>query len=180
VSKGGSILDKYLGPLNGPQTMGRGIPFWVGFLVIVAVLALGPEFLSRYQIINFSNFLISGFMALSLCLIWGYCGVLSLGQAAFFGIGGYAYGIVAINLLNAHGNTNIAFVAGIVIPVVFAAIIGLVMFFARLRGVYIAILMLVISLVIGTFLRHPNLSAHQPQPKSPPRYSAQRRIHRDG
>ncbi len=153
MSKGGSVLDKYLGPLNGPQTMGRGIPFWVGFLVIVAVLALGPEFLSRYQIINFSNFLISGFMALSLCLIWGYCGILSLGQAAFFGVGGYAYGIVAMNLLNAHGNTNIAFVAGIVIPVVFAAIIGLVMFFARLRGVYIAILMLVISLVIGTFLR---------------------------
>ena len=149
----GSVLDKYLWLLNGPQTMGRGVPFWVGFLAIVVVLALGPEFLSRYQIINFSNFLISGFMALSLCLIWGYCGVLSLGQAAFFGLGGYGYGVVAINFLNTHGNTNIAFVAGIVIPVVFAAIIGLVMFYARLRGVYIAILMLVISLVIGTFMR---------------------------
>ena len=50
-----NVLDKYLGLLNGPQTMGRGIPFWLGFLVIVAVLALGPEFLSRYQIINFSH-----------------------------------------------------------------------------------------------------------------------------
>jgi branched-chain amino acid transport system permease protein len=153
VNSKGSALDKYLGLLNGPQTMGRGLPFWLGFLAIVAALALGPEFLSRYQIINFSNFLISGFMALSLCLIWGYCGVLSLGQAAFFGVGGYAYGVVAINLLNAHGNTDIAFIAGIIIPVVFAAIVGGIMFYARLRGVYIAILMLVISLVIGTFMR---------------------------
>lgn len=148
-----SVLDRYLGPLNGPHTMGRGVAFWVGFVIVVAVLASFPEYMRRYDIINLSNFLISGFLALSLSLIWGYCGVLSLGQAAFHGIGGYAYGIVALNLLNAHGNTDLAFFAGIAIPVVFAAIIGAIMFFARLRGVYIAILMLVISLLVGTFMR---------------------------
>ena len=100
-----SKLDKYLGPLNGPQTMGRRLPFWLGFIGIIILLALAPEFLRRYDIINFSNFLISGFLALSLSLIWGYCGILSLGQAAFFGIGGYAYGVVALNLLNQHGNS---------------------------------------------------------------------------
>ena len=133
--------------------MGRGVAFWVGFVIVVAVLASFPEYMRRYDIINLSNFLISGFLALSLSLIWGYCGVLSLGQAAFHGIGGYAYGIVALNLFNAHGNTDLAFFAGILVPVVFAAIIGGIMFFARLRGVYIAILMLVVSLLIGTFMR---------------------------
>ncbi len=147
-----SVLDKYLGRLNGPQTIGRGVPFWTCFLAVVVVLALCPEFLSRYEIINFSNFLISGFLALSLCLLWGYCGVLSLGQAAFFGVGGYTYGIVALNLLNAHGNTDVAFVAGIVVPTLFAGILGLIMFYARLAGVYIAILMLVVSLMFELFL----------------------------
>ena len=147
-----SVLDRYLGRLNGPQTIGRGVPFWTCFLAVVAVLALCPEFLSRYEIINFSNFLISGFLALSLCLLWGYCGVLSLGQAAFFGVGGYTYGIVALNLLNAHGNTDVAFVAGIVVPTLFAGILGLIMFYARLAGVYIAILMLVVSLMFELFL----------------------------
>jgi ABC-type branched-subunit amino acid transport system permease subunit len=133
--------------------MGRRLPFWLGFIAVIVLLALAPEYLRRYDIINFSNFLISGFLALSLSLIWGYCGVLSLGQAAFFGIGGYAYGIVALNLLNQHGNTDVAFLAGIIVPMIFAGIIGGIMFYARLRGVYIAILMLVVSLLIGMFMR---------------------------
>ena len=147
-----SILDKYLGRLNGPQTIGRGVPFWIGFLAVVAALFLSPEFVSRYELITFSNFLISGFLALSLCLLWGYGGVLSLGQAAFFGVGGYTYGIVGLNLLNAHGNTYVALVAGVVVPTLFAALLGLIMFFARLGGVYIAILMLVVSLMFELFL----------------------------
>ncbi len=148
-----SVLDPYLGLLNGPHTMGRGVVFWVGFVIVIGVMASFPEYMRRYDIINFSNFLISGFLALSLSLIWGYCGILSLGQAAFHGIGGYAFGIVALNLFNAHGNTDVAFIAGIAVPVIFAALIGAVMFYARLRGVYIAILMLVVSLLIGTFMR---------------------------
>ena len=145
-------LDRYLGLLNGPQTLGRGPTFWFGFLAVVAVLALGPDFLPRYEIIKFSNLLTSAFLALSLCLIWGYCGILSLGQAVFYGLGGYAYGIIALNLFDAHGNTDVAFVGGILVPVVFAAIVGAIMFFARLRGVYVAIMMLMISLLFETFL----------------------------
>jgi len=150
---GSRILDRCLGRLNGPQTTGRGIAFWLGSLVVVAAMALLPQILSRYQVISFSNFMISGLLALSLCLIWGYCGILSLGQAAFFGIGGYAYGVVALNLLKSHGNTDLAFVAGIVVPMAFAGVVGAIMFFARLKGVYVAILMLVVSLLLGTFMR---------------------------
>ncbi len=146
------ILDKYLGRLNGPQTIGRGIPFWCSFLAIVAALALSPDFLSRYELITFSNILISGFLALSLCLLWGYGGVLSLGQAAFFGIGGYTYGIIGLNLMDSHGNTYIAVLSGVIVPTLFAALLGLIMFFARLGGVYIAILMLVVSLMFELFL----------------------------
>ena len=130
-----------------------GFGYWLGWLIVVAGLALLPQALSRYQVINFSNFMISGLLALSLCLIWGYCGVLSLGQAAFFGIGGYAYGIVALNLLKSHGNTDLAFLAGVIVPMIFAAVIGSIMFFARLRDVYIAIFTLVVSLLLGTFMR---------------------------
>ena len=61
-------------------------------------------------------------------------------------------GIVGLNLLNAHGNTYVALVAGVVVPALFAALLGLIMFFARLGGVYIAILMLVVSLMFELFL----------------------------
>lgn len=152
MNKSHVVLDRILGNLNGDQTLGRGKLFWFGFVIVVALFAFLPEFVSRYQIITFSNFFISGFLALSLCLIWGYAGVLSLGQAAFFGIGGYAYGVLGINLLESHGNTNIAALGGILVPVITAAIIGAIMFYARLKGVYVAILMLVISLLMELFL----------------------------
>ena len=34
-------------------------------------------------------------IALGLALLWGYCGILSFGQVAYFGVAGYVYGIVA-------------------------------------------------------------------------------------
>lgn len=139
--------------LDGPQTLGRGPLFWGVVAALIVLLFLAPEFVSRYQLISFSNFLISGLLALSLCLIWGYCGILSLGQSAFFCIGGYAYGVLAINLINTQGNTHIALLGGILVPCIAAIIIGAVLFYSRIRGVTIAILMLVLSLLLGLFMR---------------------------
>lgn len=138
--------------LNGPQTAGSGVGFWFGFLAAIVLLALSPLVLGRFQIINFSNFLIFSLLAMSLSLIWGYAGILSLGQAVFLGVGGYAFGVVAINLITSQGNTNLAVLAGVLVPVAFAAVIGALMFFARLKGVYVAILMLVISRLFEIFL----------------------------
>jgi ABC-type branched-subunit amino acid transport system permease subunit len=83
---------------NGPQTLGNSPLFWICWLAVVIALIVFPLFGSRYHVLTASNFLISTILAMSLCLIWGYCGILSLGQAAFYCIGGYAYGIVAMNL----------------------------------------------------------------------------------
>jgi len=139
--------------LDGPQTLGGGPAYWVVVAALVLALALAPEVVSRYQLITFSNFLIYGLLALSLCLIWGYCGILSLGQSAFFCIGGYAYGVIAINLVETHGHTHLAMLGGIVLPSVAAAVIGGILFFSRIRGVTVAIVMLVFSLLLGLFMR---------------------------
>lgn len=143
---------RFLGVLNGPQEPGRSVVFWFAFLVVVAGCAVAPMFLSKWQLLNFSNFLTSGFLALSLCLIWGFGGILSLGQGAFMGFAGYAYGVVGINLIEQSGNTNLALVVGLAAPVALAAVLGFVMFYARLQGVYVAILTLLVTLLFETFL----------------------------
>jgi ABC-type branched-subunit amino acid transport system permease subunit len=148
-----SLLARVAGAFNGPQTLGNSRMFWSLWLIAVIGFALLPMFASRYEVLTASNFLISAILALSLSLIWGYCGILSLGQAAFFGIGGYAYGIVGINLIERMGDTNLALLAGIAAPALFAAAIGGLMFYSRLKGVYVAILMLVVSLLLGLFMR---------------------------
>ncbi len=146
-------LLRFLRSFNGPQTLGNSRLFWACWFVVVGVLALLPFFSTRYQVLSASNFLISAILALSLCLIWGYCGILSLGQAAFYCIGGYAYGVVAMNLIASQGNTDIAILAGVAVPAAFAALIGALMFYSRLKGVYVAILTLVTSQLLGLFMR---------------------------
>lgn len=143
----------FLRGFNGPQTLGNSPKFWIGWFIVVALMIVLPFFASRYQVITASNFIISAILALSLCLIWGYCGILSLGQAAFYCIGGYAYGIIGMNLIGAHGNTNLAILGGIVVPAIFAGLLAALMFYRRLKGVYIAILLLVTSLLLGLFMR---------------------------
>lgn len=148
-----NVLLRAMRKLNGPQTLGNSAVFWVFLLLGIAFLIALPHFASRFQVMNASNMLISSILAMSLCLIWGYGGILSLGQASFYCIGGYAFGVVGINLIEATGNTHLALVAGVVVPALFAAALGVLMFYSRLQGVYVAILTLVVSLLLGLFMR---------------------------
>ena len=66
--------------LEGPQTLGHGRTFWFCFLVVLAVALVYPVFADSYDVGNFAYFLIWIFMALGLCLMWGYGGMLSFGQ----------------------------------------------------------------------------------------------------
>src|SRR3989441_9552451 len=74
--------------------------------------------------------MIYSLLALSLDLIWGFGGILSFGQAAFFGVGGYVYGIVGIN----SGSTTLALTAGVVGAGGLAALLGHFSFFGRGGG----------------------------------------------
>ncbi|MFC0282275.1 branched-chain amino acid ABC transporter permease [Camelimonas abortus] len=144
---------RLLSGLNGPQTLGNSRAFWTCWIIVAAAFALLPAFASRYQVLTASNFMISAILALSLCLIWGYAGILSLGQAAFFGIGGYAYGVAGINLIGITGESLAAVLAGALAPAILAAVVGGLMFYSRLKSDYVAILMLVVSLLLGLFMR---------------------------
>ncbi len=145
-------VRRFLAGFVGPHEMGRHWGFWLGFLAVIAAGAAAPDYLSRYDLLNLSNFLTSVFLALGLALMWGFCGILSLGQGAFLGLGGYAYGIAGINFAESHGHTWAALGIGLAVPVAAAAVLGFIMFYARLRGVYVAILMLVVTLLLETFL----------------------------
>ena len=79
------------------------------FVAVLAAALVYPVFADSYDVGNFAYFLIWVFMALGLCLMWGYGGMLSFGQTFFFGISGYAYGVLAINM-GGGGMTIVALV----------------------------------------------------------------------
>ena len=70
----------------------------VGAAVLVPVLNLmvpagSPLHVPTYLVSLFGKYLAFALLALSVDLIWGFCGILSLGHGAFFALGGYAMGM---------------------------------------------------------------------------------------
>jgi urea transport system permease protein len=137
--------------LDGSQTLGRGWTFWSCFLVVLAAALVYPVFADSYDVGNFSYFLIWIFMALGLCLMWGYGGMLSFGQTLFFGIAGYAYGVLAINM-GGGSATIAALVLSIVIAMIAAGILGYFMIWGGINGIFFGIVTLSATLVLAFFL----------------------------
>ncbi len=138
--------------LEGPQTVGRGPVFWSLFAAVLAVALAYPLFSDGYTVGNTVYFFVWVFIALSLCLIWGYGGSLSFGQTAFFGIAGYGYGVLTLNFGAAYGFTLLALVAAVAIAALFAVLLGYFMFFGRIAGVFLGIVTLAVTLMLERFM----------------------------
>jgi urea transport system permease protein len=145
-------MGRLLALLDGPQTLGRGHAFWSAFIVAVVAAAALPLFVGAFAITNLTYFLVWVFMALGLSLIWGYGGILSFGQTAFFGLAGYTYGVISINLGDAGLWTWFALLASLVLPMLLAVVVGYFMFYGGVRDVFVGIVTLSITLVFETFM----------------------------
>ena len=80
-----------------PATLSRLLPL-AGCLVAALLLAVLPQWLDLFTLLSLSVYLVMALLALSLAFIWGFGGILCFGQAAFFGLGAYAYAIGVLNL----------------------------------------------------------------------------------
>ncbi|MEA4853054.1 MAG: branched-chain amino acid ABC transporter permease [Christensenella sp.] len=114
------------------------------YIVVLAILAITPAFMSSYLQIIMTKFVIMALFAVGYDLIFGYLGLLSLGHAAFFGMGGYVVGVMALH----YGSSNfwLALIIGIVLAVITAALFGLISL--RFKGVYF----LLITFALGQLL----------------------------
>jgi len=145
-------MRRWLTLLDGPQTLGRGPAFWAAFVLLILFAALLPAFVDPFAITNLTYFLVWVFISLGLSLIWGYAGILSFGQTAFFGLAGYTYGVISINLGDAGLWTWFAFAVSLVLPAMLAVVIGYFMFYGGVRDVFVGIVTLSITLVFETFM----------------------------
>ena len=85
------------------------------FLIAVAAIAILVPFFNlaipessafhmpTYLVALFGKYLCYAILALSIDLIWGYCGILSLGHGAFFALGGYAMGMYMMRQIGTRG-----------------------------------------------------------------------------
>src|SRR5246127_2787470 len=142
------------------------------FIMIVLLPALNAtpagSFLhvSNFTINLYGKYLCYGLLAISVDLLWGYTGLLSLGQCLFFALGGYAFGMHLMLMIGKLGQYHsdlpdfMVFlgypklplhwepfrsfwfaVAGVVlVPGLLALVFGFLAFRSRIRGVYFSIL----------------------------------------
>jgi branched-chain amino acid transport system permease protein len=113
---------------------------WYALLMVI-VLAL-PSLLSRYYIGEITWVFIYGICGVSLMVLVGYTGLISLGHAAFLGIGAYAHAY-----LLQHG---LPWVASVTIAVLITTACGVIVGLPALRmtGIYLAIATLAFAVII--------------------------------
>lgn len=121
-------------------------------LVLWILLLLSPFILSMYVITNMVYFFAMSALSLSVVLIWGYCGIFSFGQSAFFGLAAYSYALVSLNLQNNPLGPCIAIIVALIIPALLAAIVGAMMFYGGVNDVFVGLITMCITLVLNTFM----------------------------
>ena len=164
---------------RGTRSVER-LAIWLfgGVFVVVLPLANAAGLLSDYYLNLFGKYLSLAIMALGMDLLWGYAGILSLGQAIFFGIGAYSVGMHM--MLEGSGKgvygepvpdfmiwnqvyqlplfwkpfRSLLFALGssVLLPAALAALIGLLTFRRRLRGTYFAILTQAVAFALWLML----------------------------
>ncbi|HLF94482.1 MAG TPA: urea ABC transporter permease subunit UrtC [Planctomycetota bacterium] len=125
-----------------------------------------PFHISNFHLQLLGKYLTYAILALGMDLLWGYTGILSLGQGVFFALGGYCMGMYLMIHIGLEGQYKnalpdfmvflnwkelpwywppfrsfpFAVAAAVLVPTGFAALFGFLAFRSRIRGVYFSII----------------------------------------
>src|SRR5690349_13865194 len=164
-------MQKRLREMHAPLGWAGVLAVALVLLVVVPALSVGvapssPLHLPDYLVPLFGKFLCYVMVAIAMDLLWGYTGILSLGQAVFFAAGGYAMGMHLMRSIGKQGVYRselpdfmvfldwkelpwfwrpfdqfwFACIAALLVPGIFAFVFGFLAFRSKIRGVYLSII----------------------------------------
>jgi branched-chain amino acid transport system permease protein len=126
-----------------------GWAWWLFVVVAAVILVLLPDYVDISVQLDLSIIFVLALLALSMSFLWGYVGMLSFGQTVFFGLGGYSYAVLGLNI----GSTSLPFLVAILLPMLFAAILGYFMIYGRISDIYLSVITLVVTLIFEKGIR---------------------------
>lgn len=118
-----------------------------------------------------TKYLVFFILAYSLDILWGYAGLMNLGHAVLFGIGGYTMalclsaqsgipdfmarcGVTQMPLwLKILSNPAVGILAGILLPALLAWLLGRFLFYSRVGGVFFAVITLALAQIFSLFVQ---------------------------
>ena len=123
---------------------------YAGHVVLGLALLLvvfGPWVLPEFAQNTLVRSCLYAVVAITVDLLWGYTGILTFGQATFFGIGAYAAGLVFTHLGFSPGMALAALAGGIAVSMVVAALVGVLSFYPGATPLYASVISLVLPIV---------------------------------
>jgi len=155
-----------------------GAKAWIAILVLACMAVLVPVLhltlpeshplhVPTYLVALFGKYLNFALLALAVDLVWGFCGILSLGHGAFFALGGYAMGMYLMRQIGARGVYGdpilpdfmvflnyselpwfwFAALMVVLVPGVLAFVFGWLAFRSRVTGVYLRVTGVYLSII---------------------------------
>lgn len=115
-------------------------------LLFVALFYV-PYLVVGYPVFILPQYMLFGVLALTLCLLWGFGGIVSFGQGAFFAIGAYSLGIT-LQRLDSSASPWLGLLLALVLGAAVAGVIGYFLFTADVRDSYFVLVTLAISTIV--------------------------------
>ncbi|WP_410000997.1 branched-chain amino acid ABC transporter permease, partial [Rhizobium leguminosarum] len=117
-------------------------------LTALLLIVFGPMFLGRFSLNVLTRSMIYAMLAITVDLLWGYTGVLTFGQAAFFGVGAYATAMVLTHIGASPALFVVALAAAVVVPLVLGLAVGWLSFYHGSTPLYATVISLVVPIVV--------------------------------
>jgi len=124
---------------------GKSSGFILAFSLILLIFIALPFFIDLFYQTFLTELFVWMLFAISFDLIFGYTGLLSFGQALFFGLGGYS---VAIAIMRFGLNSGIGLLLSVIVPIFFACFVGY--FSVKLTGIHFVIITIIFALMGST------------------------------
>jgi branched-chain amino acid transport system permease protein len=144
VPEDAALLNDRPGWTNAPEwrvpaatALGAALIVWIGPLVLGAFAA---NVLTRSMIY--------ATLALTVDLLWGFTGILTFGQAAFFGVGAYATAMTMTSLGSTPTWVVGALALAIVLPMILGLVVGWLSFYHGSTPLYASVISLVFPIVV--------------------------------
>ncbi len=117
-------------------------------LTALLLIVFGPMFLGRFSLNVLTRSMIYAMLAITVDLLWGYTGVLTFGQAAFFGVGAYATAMVLTHIGASPALFVVALAAAVLVPLVLGLAVGWLSFYHGSTALYATVISLVVPIVV--------------------------------
>ena len=168
--------------MNMLKSLNTRYKLWSVLLLTVLLAVILPAMLDIFRLNLVGKYLTYAFVAVGLVMVWGYGGVLSLGQGVFFGLGGYAMAMflkleasdpITTKIQSTPGipdfmdwnqitalplmwvpfkSLTLTLILVIAVPTLLAWLISFAMFKRRVGGVYFAIITQAVALIVTVLI----------------------------